>query len=353
MRRGFSHSATVALGAKWLLRDLRFGTVLERSQASKSSSFGSASPVASSLEGTQQCQNYWPCFFSTQCQPVKQEGPDISLLEPALQKQWDHAANAHLGKLSSNHTPKRRSSGRDCPQCSGRKLCKHNSLATKAPVVAARWDYEAKSGTPDDVVANTHQAFGWWCDVCGGKWKSSPDQRVRKGRRGCPHYAALNRTKNWTRHPTFAECKHPLLAEWDQVRNTTQGYFQDQTRLQSSRKIWWLCDKCPAGQEHSWSARASSRTGSGKTGCPCCAGLAACKCNSLQALHPDIAAEWDHDRNTGQPSNYPASSTHFAWWSSCQHSSWEQTITSRTGAVYQRSARLKRIQQRQHFEPVP
>ena len=26
-------------------------------------------------------------------------GPDISLLDPVLQKQWDHAANKHLGNV--------------------------------------------------------------------------------------------------------------------------------------------------------------------------------------------------------------------------------------------------------------
>ncbi|KAL3147802.1 hypothetical protein ABBQ32_002530 [Trebouxia sp. C0010 RCD-2024] len=377
MRRGFYHSATIAHCIKRFLRNRRLGTALEWSQASKSSSFGSASPVAGRFEGSQQCQNHWPCFFSTQCQPVKQEGPDIGLLEPALQRQWDHAANAHLGTTvikphstqkvwwtcdqcpdghlhSWSATVDSRSNGRGCPQCSGRKVCKHNSLATKAPLVAAQWDFEANDGTPDNVAAQSNQVVGWLCDVCGSKWNTSPklQLRVQKVRRACPYCAAINKTKKRTRHPTFAECKHPLLAEWDQIRNRAQGYFPDQTRLRSNRKIWWLCAKCLAGQEHSWAARPHNRTGRGQTGCPCCAGLAACECNSLQALYPDIAAEWDHDRNTGHPSNYPASSSHLAWWSHPERGSWEQTITSRTDNAYQRTFRLKLIQQKQNSEPL-
>ncbi|KAL3130316.1 hypothetical protein ABBQ38_008148 [Trebouxia sp. C0009 RCD-2024] len=376
MRRGFSHSSMAAHCAKWLLRDLRLGIAFERSQASKSSSFGSASPVASQFEGTSQCQDNLPCFFSTQCQPVKQDGPDISLLEPALQKQWDYAANAHLGKVvikpysqkkvwwTCNQCPdghlhkwlsivNNRSSGHECPQCSGHKLCKHNALATKYPLVAAQWDYDANVGTPDDVVAHSGQAVGWVCDVCGSKWNSSPNERVGKNKRGCPHCAAVNRTNKRTSHPTFAKCKHPLLAEWDHIRNAAQGYFPHQTRLKSSKKIWWLCAKCPAGKEHSWAAQPHSRTGRSKTGCPSCAGQAACECNCLQTLYPNIAAEWDHDRNTGQPSDYPASSSHLAWWSSLQRGSWKQMITSRTDTAHQTTVRLRRMQQRQHSEPVP
>ena len=71
-------------------------------------------------------------------------GPDISLLDPVLQKQWDQAATKHLGPIvitphtnlkvwwqcgqcPDGHlhgwaaTVNNRSIGRSCPQCSGRK----------------------------------------------------------------------------------------------------------------------------------------------------------------------------------------------------------------------------------------
>ena len=133
--------------------------------------------------------------------------PDISQLGLALQQQWDHAANAHLGPIDikphSNmkiwwtcdqcpdvhlHSWEARVSsrtrGNGCPQCSGRKVCKHNSLATKAPLVAAQWDFEAND-TPDSVVAQSHQPVGWLCDVCGHKWSTTPNSRINK-KAGCP-----------------------------------------------------------------------------------------------------------------------------------------------------------------------
>ena len=116
------------------------------------------------------------------CSGEQAGGPDISLLDPALQKQWDHKGNAWLGNISvtpfsgkkvswlcdqcpDGHLHQwtapvaRRSNGSGCPQCSGRKVCQHNSLATIAPRVAADWDYEAnvELGTPETIVAQSNQ----------------------------------------------------------------------------------------------------------------------------------------------------------------------------------------------------
>ena len=294
----------------------------------------------------------------------QQAGPNISRLDPALQQQWDHAANAHLGPVDippknsrkvwwicdqcpDGHlhrweaTVANRSNGRGCPQCSGRKVCKHNSLATKAPLIAAQWDYEANDRTPDSVTAQSNQPFTWICDICGHRWSVAPGQRVSKNRRGCPECGEQARTRK-TKQPFFADCQDPrgktLLAEWDHERNAPLGNFPHNTRLKSHKQIFWLCTNCPAGQPHSWPAQPYQRTRRNHSGCPFCAGHDACKCNSLQALYPDIAAEWDHAKNKGQPSDFTASSHHLAWWFSPERGSWQQPINERT------DQRLKRNQ---------
>ena len=298
---------------------------------------------------------------------VQQKGPDINRLFPALQQQWDHAANARLGNIDIKPKSGRkawwicdqcpdghlhrweaivanRSNGSGCPQCCGLKVCKHNCLATKDPLVAAQWDYEANDGTPDSLVAQSNKPVGWLCDVCGHKWSASPNARVCKSKTGCPKCADHAKTKKRIKQPTFAECKDPevraLLAQWDHSRNAEHGHFPDQVSLQSHRQIFWLCTSCPAGQQHSWQAPPYTRTSRSKTGCPFCAGTAACKCNSLLSLRPDIAAEWDHGKNQGQPSDFTASSNRLAWWFSPQRGSWQQPIHVRT------DQRLKRNQQK-------
>ena len=49
---------------------------------------------------------------------------------------------------------------------------------------------------------------------------------------------------------------------------------------------------------HSWQARPGSRTSpKTSTGCPCCAGKKLCGCNSLETVCPDIAADFDAEKN--------------------------------------------------------
>ncbi|KAL3137175.1 hypothetical protein ABBQ32_006742 [Trebouxia sp. C0010 RCD-2024] len=127
---------------------------------------------------------------SDQRQHVQQATSNISILDPDIQQQWDHAGNAHLGNMTikpcSNRkvycacdqhpdghshnwvaTVSNRTKGRGCPQWTGQKVCKHNSLATKAAAVAAQWDHEANNGTPDSVVAHSCTKNSWHCGVCG------------------------------------------------------------------------------------------------------------------------------------------------------------------------------------------
>ena len=149
------------------------------------------------------------CCRSTQGQLAQQKRPDISRLDPTLQQQWDHAANNHLGNIdikpysntkvkwlcdlcpdghlhSWTSTISERSKGSGCPQCIGRKVCKHNSLTTIDPLLAGQWDFEANDGTPDSVVAHSNQRVGWLCDACGHKWSQTPNQRVCRKEPGCP-----------------------------------------------------------------------------------------------------------------------------------------------------------------------
>ena len=241
----------------------------------------------------------------------------------------------------------KRTEGTGCPQCCGRKVCQHNSLATKAPWAAADWDFQANAdlGTPEDIVASSHRRVHWRCLECKHSWIVSPGRRTHV-KSGCPKCAVIFRAPH-KQHPTFADCQHQLLTEWDHVRNKIQGNFPSNTKLRSAKQIWWLCSRCPAGQTHSWSVKACHRTSKLLSGCPFCAGRAACKCNSLQSLYPRIAAEWDYDRNALQPSDYPASSRHVAWWSTADRESWQQTINSRTNGVQQVAAREMRIWQRE------
>jgi len=270
------------------------------------------------------------------------KGPDTSLLAYELQKQWHAKLNMHLGNIlirpGSNRkvwwscdqcpdgfphiweaTVLNRTYGRGCPFCSGTAICQHNTLARKAPEVALFWDAEKNHPlSPDQVTVNSHMRAHWKCSACLHEWQASVLNKAR-GKSGCPKCAKANggRKADGTRqkHPTFAAAKHALLRQWDHDRNRENGNSPDNTSLQSNKLIWWQCQECPKGKVHSWQARPCERTSCKRpSGCPCCAGQKLCDCNSLETVCPDIAADFDVEKNGVTAAEVTSSATtEYSW----------------------------------------
>ncbi len=214
-----------------------------------------------------------------------------------------------------------------CPFCRGRRVCKHNSLATQAHEVTPSWDADGNAGTPDDYTAQSGHRAQWLCPTCKHKWSTTIQSRVLGA--GCPQCFSNRRYLNRASHPTVAACNHPLLGEWDYEANAQEGLQPEKIRLRSHKPVHWVCHKCPKGCLHRYRARPYHRTLSG-SGCPCCSGHQACKCNSLQSLFPDVAQDWDFERNEGTPNDYTSRSVAIVWWKSAKRGSWQQSLNSRT-----------------------
>ena len=212
-----------------------------------------------------------------------------------------------------------RTQGSGCPFCSGRAVCQHKTLARKAPEVALFWDAEKNHPlNPDQVTVFSNMRAHWKCSACLHEWQALVQRKARNNS-GCPKCAKAHagRKADGTRqkHPTFAEAKHALLQQWDHDRNRASGNFPNNTTLRSNKLIWWCCHACPKGKVHSWQARAFSRTsGSMLAGCPCCVGLKLCECNSLETVCPDIAADFDTQKNGVSPAEVTSSTnTKYSW----------------------------------------
>ena len=281
----------------------------------------------------------------------------MTALEPKLQRQWDHAANQHMGSIViSRFSSKKawwncsrcpdghphqwlasvldRSRGGGCPQCSGKKVCRHSSLATKFPKVARYWDIVKNRSTADEVSAFSNQKAHSMCSACTHEWNASPFSMVYR-KNVC--LVCSPQSNHRYSHPTFAECQPHMLLEWDHELNAAAGLFPSNVTLGSSRKVHWLCSRCPAGQKHSWTAPPACRT-QRQTGCPFCAGQAACKCNSLQTRYPAVAAEWHPTLNRKTPDEYVGSSRQRVWWQNALRGTWQQRIHTRVDTFKKRQA---------------
>ena len=218
-----------------------------------------------------------------------------------------------------------RTRGTQCPFCAGKLICLHNSLATIAPDVARYWDHSRNKKTPEQVLAGSGLRAEWKCPDCGWEWQAPVYKRIRR-RAGCPKCSQA--LKVIQPQPTLDEAQPACLAEWDYERNNKEGFHPELITLGSHKKAHWICSRCPRGQPHRWTASLIDRVGRG-TGCPVCGSQQTCSCNSLEALFPTVAAEFDMDKNGFAPSDITAHSSKMVWWRNATRGSWRQSPHSR------------------------
>ena len=182
----------------------------------------------------------------------------------------------------------------------------------------AQWDIERNLPlTPDDVTFGSHKRV-WWTCPNGHSWQVMV--YTRSEGTGCPYCTG----RKVTPKQGGLVKQFPLLtAEWDVEKNAPLTP-QDVT-TGSHKLIWW---RCPKG--HSWRAAVYSRTTLG-TGCPVCTGRQALAGeNDLATLYPDIAAQWDEEKNGAlHPSNVTAGSNRRVWWRCEKGHSYRAVIAQR------------------------
>lgn len=117
--------------------------------------------------------------------------------------------------------------------------------------------------------------------------------------------------------------EHPqLLEQWDFELNAIINHCS----VKSSQTVWWKCNK---GSDHRWLARVCDRLKS--SGCPCCGNRIVVPSNCLATTHPELAKQWDMDRNEISPKDVTAGSNKFVWWRCLKHTDhvWRTQIVAR------------------------
>ena len=115
-----------------------------------------------------------------------------------------------------------------------------------------------------------------------------------------------------------------LLAEWNWEKNLELKFDPNLLTVGSGKKVWW---KCSNG--HEWQATIDGRN-SGR-GCPYCSGNKVLKgYNDLQTINPNLAKEWNYEKNGNlKPENFTASSGQKVWWKCYEGHEWQATIANR------------------------
>jgi len=114
-----------------------------------------------------------------------------------------------------------------------------------------------------------------------------------------------------------------VLIEWDYEKNG--NLKPDMFYKGSHRKVWWKCDI-----GHSYLSAIYHRMGSISTKCPYCANQKVLKgFNDLLSVYPNLAEQWNYDKNEKEPSEYTSKSYKKVWWKCNKGHQWEAAINKR------------------------
>lgn len=169
-----------------------------------------------------------------------------------------------------------------------------NNLAYRNRSISQEWDYrENYPLTPKMFLPNSVEKVHWVCKKCGYKWKAQIKSRCSGC--GCPR---------------CAKCCQYTTIEWIEKAKEIHGNKYDYSKaiyINSKTKLTIICPI------HGEFEQAPSEHLGGK-GCKYCAGQALHPINCLTEINPQLASEWDYDKNTRLPSSVGKSHNEKFWW---------------------------------------
>lgn len=162
------------------------------------------------------------------------------------------------------------------------------------------WSEKENEGLdPAKMSASSRIKTSWVCKK-GHCYEASVASRVFNGS-GCPYCSGQKTCPGENDHATL---RPDLLELWDIERNGSASDIVPG----SHRNVWW---KCRNG--HTWKQKVYV-VASG-SGCPYCAGYyPVIGETDLATTHPQLAAEWDIEKNGDEPSSVSAGSSRKVWW---------------------------------------
>ena len=265
---------------------------------------------------------------------------DLCTTNPELLKEWDYIKNivkpedvikgsnkkywwickeGHSYSCTLNHRIYENSG---CPYCSGRKVLKgFNDLQTKYPNVINEWDYNKNKFNPDEVTVNSNKKAWLVCEK-GHSYKQKIQDHYGKNL-GCPICSNKKVLKGYN---DLATVYPQLLKYWDYKKNTIKP---EEISSGSQLKVWWLCHEGHSFKQTVYSHIKSCKKNN--SGCPICRGLKVLQgFNDLCTTHPELAKEWDYNKNKLSPTKVSKGSSKKIWWICSEGHSYLASVANRT-----------------------
>jgi very-short-patch-repair endonuclease len=210
----------------------------------------------------------------------------------------------------------------------------NESLLFKYPTVSEEWDYKINYPLkPEMFSVGSEQKVFWKCNK-GHSWTASIKNRSLKKSR-CPICSQLGQGERVRKALlkksgiSLASSFPNFLTEWDYEKNNLLPF---DVAPKTNLKAWWICVN-----GHSYNQSIAGKTRG--DGCPFCSSqkrsksardVRIIKTGTLDKVFPEIAKQWDFEKNITQPSDFPPGSKEKAWWLCSNGHSWVTNICNRT-----------------------
>lgn len=261
-----------------------------------------------------------------QLHPTRNIGLDPNKLTPQSNKKvwWkcpegpDHEWEAKINN---------RYHGKGCPVCSNQMIVKSNSLETLNPKLTSYWHPTKNVIKPSEVGPGSNKKVWWKCPKGHDhEWEQKVTHVVKKS----SDYCSICTNDIIVESNSLNTLSPEIAALWHPTKN---GQLTPKMVHPGAHKnVWW---KCPKGPDHEWETKVKNlfdSPGKKKTGCPFCSGQKVSITNCLETVNPEIAKEWDYDKNHPlTPRDVSKRTSKKVWWicSTNSEHKWQTSIANR------------------------
>lgn len=181
-------------------------------------------------------------------------------------------------------------------------------------VLLQEWNWSRNKVRPEEISRGSGVVVWWKCKE-GHEWEAKVYSRTHG--RSCPYCSGRKVNEE---NCLFTLFPH-IAGEWDYEKNFP--LTPKQFTAGSKKKVWWKCEK-----GHEWECVIYDRK---KTGCPYCSGKRASEERNFEVCFPEIAKDWDKEKNGEYlPSQFSPHSHRKFWWKCRKLHSWKTTIEERS-----------------------
>lgn len=185
------------------------------------------------------------------------------------------------------------------------------------PYLLVQWDRELnKDISPQQTTVHSHKKVWWKCDN-GHSYQMSVNSRSQ-GNQCYKCGRGEEKIENNILHT------HPDIAKlWDYEKN--YPITPENVSSGSGKMVWWKCDL-----GHSWKKNVYNTTKG--QGCPYCSGRRVLSgFNDLKTTHPDIAQQWNYEKNGDlTPQDITHGSGKKVWWVCDKGHEYKSSVLNKT-----------------------